>query len=483
MHEQPQTGTVLDQALDTVRDMGPRTTAVIGASAAVLAIYAMGGEMMASTLFGFPAGVWVVMAGWGAASVATRSGAEVDDEPLTISDVDTIERHRAVAAPRAAATPHASASRPAGARSHANRSAQPHSIRRRRPRHEIRIAADLDRREGEALAPDPDAMLARHPIVRWGTLEEIGAGTADAIVRRDPAGTVVIELLHASTEDPAWDDWSRPLPISYAGVFPSRIDPSRVTLEGADLDDPEEAALIGRLAEAAARASQLARPSRAEQSPAEQESMDMVIRGIADQLVRWRREETLHETTVTRAAARVVSAWITSRDNVLPDPILRETLDLCAALLADEPGAHLRLAAGCFATYADDKGLVALLAAHGLMSQRAAIEPIDPLGFILSEIQLGEERPLTLGRVASGLALVWASSDPDRLPHLRDDVLDDLRYAGWLIGRDPDHCLLKVIMRELDRVRDSHDTLWAVMDEAVEPRAGQPLLRRRSRAA
>ena len=58
---------------------------------------------------------------------------------------------------------------------------------------------------------------------------------------------------------------------------------------------------------------------------------------------------------------------------------------------------------------------------------------------------------MTLGRVAAGVCLVCATSAPERLPFIRTDFMDDVRYSAWLVGRDQDRAALYDVFRVVER--------------------------------
>ena len=69
------------------------------------------------------------------------------------------------------------------------------------------------------------------------------------------------------------------------------------------------------------------------------------------------------------------------------------------------------------------------------------------------ELEHGPYSPMTLGRVAAGICLLCASSPTERLAYLRDDLLEDMRYSGWLVGRDTERAVLIDVFRAIERAR------------------------------
>jgi len=46
-----------------------------------------------------------------------------------------------------------------------------------------------------------------------------------------------------------------------------------------------------------------------------------------------------------------------------------------------------------------------------------------------------------------------ASLASDKIPYFRDDVMDDARYSGWLVGRDQDRKFLLEVFDAIIRDR------------------------------
>ena len=56
---------------------------------------------------------------------------------------------------------------------------------------------------------------------------------------------------------------------------------------------------------------------------------------------------------------------------------------------------------------------------------------------------------MSVGRAAAGICLVCASTEPERVPFIRDDMLEEMAYARWLVGRDQDRGLLIRVFLEI----------------------------------
>jgi len=114
----------------------------------------------------------------------------------------------------------------------------------------------------------------------------------------------------------------------------------------------------------------------------------------------------------------------------------------------------LRLAAARFAVCDDSAGMESLLRAQHVLHEQGLPE-FDQSAFLQSELEHGVSAPIALGRVAAGIALVCASLGADKIPYFRDDVMDDARYSGWLVGRDQDRKFLLEVFDAIIRERAS----------------------------
>jgi hypothetical protein len=102
------------------------------------------------------------------------------------------------------------------------------------------------------------------------------------------------------------------------------------------------------------------------------------------------------------------------------------------------------------ATGQAEAGIRSLLWARRRLAANAVDCAVDPLPFVQSEIAMACNNDLSLGRVAAGLTLLFATSPVANHPYLREDLADDLNHAGWLSGRSSDRELLMRVMRELE---------------------------------
>jgi len=275
--------------------------------------------------------------------------------------------------------------------------------------------------------------------------------------------------------DAAWYDWGTRCPLSYASVFPGRLDPFLVTF------GPVDAADADSLSEVASAACVLARhPHRLsavdrargrrpidlpvgstlsdDRSHPVLAAMDSMIESVSNWPV------GRPATGVMRVAGRVTSAWLAGAACSLEVEERLPSLEAAARLLPDEPEALLRLAAVRIAAGKDVLGLEALVEADRLLHESGEVAQVDPFAFLQAELDAGGSNPLTLGRVAAGICMVCARTPADRLPYLRDDIMDDMRYAEWLVGSDPDRLLLYRVFDEIAanrREREATPSLFA----------------------
>ncbi len=290
--------------------------------------------------------------------------------------------------------------------------------------------------------------------------EECGDLGLDALVRRGEFGPLTIAVPESPGRDAPWHDWSLPRPLSYASIFSARVDPGRVSVHDADELGRGDAPVLRALIEAAAALGR---------TPARLSLADRLL-GRAPRIARpghtWatgddallRLAEPLDRgvdvrASLARPAARAVGAWLASTPTPVDVPTRRSGIEAAAAILGDEPEALLRLTAVRFAAH-DDAGAFDALQRADRLIRAARPEPsTDQFAFLESEVKHGLHDPMTLGRVAAGICLIAATRPAEHLPHLRDDLMEDLRFAEWLVGRDQDRALLLDAFRMLERAR------------------------------
>jgi hypothetical protein len=293
----------------------------------------------------------------------------------------------------------------------------------------------------------------------------------DAVMLVDRERRLVIQTLEHDEHDAAWFDWAQSLPISYASVFPSRIDASRITLDTIDtLDDQSPEAwwlIVSTLVSAAAlarsprrltlrdrldgRRSMVGYPTYATPGtanvPAAESELLSLARLAESMASGGQKSQTL--TSVLRA----LSGWMCVADTWTDARLRRRLVEAAAQATPEDVAVLLRLAAVRFADGDDISGFESLLRADKALRGSDQLVPISHLEFVQSEIDLGSESLMTLGRVAAGICLACAAEPDDRLDFIREDIMDDARYSSWLSGRDQDAAVLLRVFKMLKHAR------------------------------
>lgn len=277
----------------------------------------------------------------------------------------------------------------------------------------------------------------------------------DALVRVRAQGPVRILTPEQPGREAAWYDPSSARPLTFASVFPTRLDPAQITLEDVDPSDRAEVQLTAALAHAAAVLSRApARLGLADRLrgrrpwPADADGAGAVhaaMRAVADLLIQRRG----NATPARRAAARLVSAWVSTAESWVDMNLRRSAVEAALSVVGDEPEVLLRAAAVRLAACDDRAGIDALRRAYRAIRSSAPDGAVDHHPFLQAEVELGLPGPMTLGRVAAGICLVAATSPPSRFAFIRGDVMDDARYSAWLVGRDQDRAALVEIFNAL----------------------------------
>lgn len=297
------------------------------------------------------------------------------------------------------------------------------------------------------------------------------AHNLDAIITYQGEDSYDILANEHPSREAAWYDWTTERPLSYASVFPTRVDCGRITLP-ANEDGAPAASILRSLLDAAAmlarhparlgfrdrlngRRPAIVRANRSDRfrpfTPS-REYIAPAMLALAAQLESAPFSAT--PTSALRAAAHACGAWLTSSTGPLQDDQRRNDLERVARVTGDEPQTMLRLAAARFAVVDDSAGMEAMLRAQHVLHAQGLPE-FDQSAFLQSELEHGVCAPIALGRVASGIALVCASLSNDKIPYFRDDVMDDARYSGWLVGRDQDRKFLLEVFDAIIRDRAS----------------------------
>lgn len=332
----------------------------------------------------------------------------------------------------------------------------------------LRIGLDLSPGVGRALAAAPG--LVR---VRW--LEINGEAARDdanafcekhgldAVVFALPAGGLRIVTLRRAGRDAALPDWSLDRPVTLGTLFQYRVDPGVVEigpcsarLQRACL---EAAAVLARLPSRLNMTDRLAgrRPVSSltggrELRPFEHAQSDTPAQVMAS-LLAAAQEEGISASAPARLAARAASAWAATpvpNRRVVDEHARREVLESVCQAMPGDLASHLRLGAARFAALDDSGGLDQLAMAYEVLrEQRCGRDCTVDAAFLEEALLQSPDDSASVGRVAAGLTLLIGATPPDQLDYLRDDLLDEARFADWLIGRDPDTRLLDQVFRRL----------------------------------
>ncbi|RMH10994.1 MAG: hypothetical protein D6695_10170 [Planctomycetota bacterium] len=321
------------------------------------------------------------------------------------------------------------------------------------------------------IAPEETAhAVMRHesPVpVRWRLLADADVMPAhgiDVVFRVDDIQRGLATLPEPEGTEATWFDWSIPRPLSFASVFPHQNDPAQVTIDllpDSESDDPLVTALLvaaGVQARCPARLSLIDRlcgriPLDGIEQPGAIDPGAFRVRAMRRLAQILAPRDPAQATVLERMAAAVVSAWLVTPAARIPMIDRRSLMEDMARFLADRPETWLRLAAIRFANLDDEAAIDALLRADPLVRAHADQLVLDQHAFVQSEMDLGGAGSLTLGRICAGVCLLAAQHDYEQLDFLRDDLIEDLRYAGWFVGRDQDAVVLYRVIRELTRVR------------------------------
>lgn len=439
---------------------------VASCAAAATAVY-LGAAWLRTPVFGLPTGVWMVGIAQGAAAawVHRRRGASIAGWD-SVSGLGTLDVGRATGRIGAVAIDLArgAAERFQVPAERLHRLEESLCVRcdavTRSPR-PLRIGVDGTPELARDLASAGGAAGVEWPSV-WGSDASalFRRHALDAIVRHRPGEALEILTPEHAGREAAWYDWASARPLTYASLFPTRIDPARATIDDPNTADHDELNLISLLARAAAALSRtpgrlgLADRLRGRTPDAHQAGepgvADRCLIELAQALANARGAGA---TPARRAAARVVSAWVASADRWLDMSLRRSAVDAALSMLGNEPEALLRAAAVRLAGCDDRAGLEALVAAERVIRSAGAQSAADHLPFLQGEVELGLPGPMTLGRVAAGIGLVCATSPASRLAYIRGDFMDDARYSAWLVGRDQDRAVLVEVFRALEEGR------------------------------
>lgn len=342
----------------------------------------------------------------------------------------------------------------------------------------LRVGFAMSRRRAEQVIDQNPASAEWYMVSREMEPAQALAEHALDVVLTEPApGVVRIDSLERDGADSSWFDWGVRRPLSYESVFPLRIDPSGVHMDlSSEGELAQSADIVADLVQAVAVLSR--HPERLDvqdhvlgrttssrwgvtdefetYSNLDDESTAVMVR-LALRVEH--RSRSGRSSAADRAAARAVSAWLASWDESIREEQRRSWIEACARVLPEEPEVMLRLAAVRLSAMDDEMGIAALRDADQMLQHEAGISVGDPVAFLQAELEHGPENPMTVARVAAGLCLAIAGVPTERLAFLQEDLLDDMRFATWLVGRDQDRAILMRVLRDLREARERRDAL------------------------
>ncbi|MDX2147717.1 MAG: hypothetical protein SFZ23_09365 [Planctomycetota bacterium] len=335
----------------------------------------------------------------------------------------------------------------------------------------LRVGLRLPAAQVEAIAEAPGAEDVRWFMVPGDAVdaEACQRFALDAVVSH---AKDALRITTRTSDDrrAAWHDWGIERPITYPNVFPARLDCQGAT--AAFGERPPSPRLIRALVELAAAHSRLParlskldrakgrvpilldapRGDRFSEVAAPRDRLRRVAENAASALIE-HAPSVGSAFALDRLAARVVSAMVATAGNRFDESLRRGACEAAAAIAGDEPAVALRLAAVRVAAGDDEGGIDALLRADRLLrSPGLSLPETNNLPFVHAEMEV-ESDAVAIGRVAAGIVLLCAPLGVEKIPFLREDLLDDMRFSGLLVGRDPDRAMLHRVFAALEAAR------------------------------
>lgn len=294
----------------------------------------------------------------------------------------------------------------------------------------------------------------------------------DAVVFHDSEGPVRVVTLERPGYTAGVVEWADLRgELTFGKLFPSLVDPAAVVIEGATRTRVREGAdLLRALVEAAATLARSERRLILADRVLGRRATDVIERPGGLSL--WRSQRSVAAVVMThlvRTAGVQTSAWPEAAAiaadagsaffMAMPDMAPTERREgMLAAAEGGTIGATtaLRLGAACIGALEDDEAMSWLVRADAMLRDGSTpLAKLDHAAFLESELVCGSENPMSVGRAAAGICLVCAAMAPERVRFLRDDMLEEMAYAGWLVGRDQDRGVLIRVFLEIEHAHDS----------------------------
>ncbi|MGD1914858.1 MAG: hypothetical protein ACFCBV_01545 [Phycisphaerales bacterium] len=311
----------------------------------------------------------------------------------------------------------------------------------------LRIAASLEDRQLQALTDTPGALdLTFSPWSGAADADRLRRLGFDALIKDPPAGdSVVLHIAEAPEAPAAWHDWSLALPLSYASLFPARLDTAIVTVEPFDWSDEgsvqvlrsvlETSALLGRYP------SRLSSGDRLRGRPAlglvlgspvvGDPALDRAMTHMAEVLAERPADRV---GSIERTAMRVLATYLAWNGcGMLPD----QRAAAAQSINRLGPGEGETYLRACVAAFAGGRDVLAydlMLTGHERLSIERPEPLVDPMEFLISDIGFNRNDIESLGKLAAGLGYSTALIDRSKLPYILDDVRDEVMGAQWLIS-------------------------------------------------
>jgi len=313
----------------------------------------------------------------------------------------------------------------------------------------------------------------------------------DAVVCADGAGGLSVTTPEREGLDAGWYDWAGARPISHGSLFPLRFDcavlhlpadwsgarargetvragTEHVWLARALIDG---AAVLSRVLPRVSSADRLMGRAplgggeRCRSGFGRYVVVHDPVNGALDRMVErfLAVESATLPTGAQKAAARLASAYAASGRCRLSAARRREVAEAADRVAGEEVEVTLRLAAVLLGCYADEPAMDCIRRADAILQDRmkggleagvaAGVAGTEPAAFVQSEIETSGGDPLALGRLAAGLCVICAPMTAETIEYLRDDILDDMRFCSWAVGRDQDKQLISNVFTHLLRAR------------------------------
>lgn len=470
--------------------IGPKTSAALVVSAAAGAAYTMGATWLGTSIVGLPLGFYliagsVIGAHWlrrrfGAAAMVashndhmpshtpfdTRTVVAFRNPPKAMAkhDQNTFERWSSPLA--------------AGALELAESSARQYVEVKRRvglfadkisgAHAGLRIGIDLADKEYQAVCRSLLGNLDSRKLVMGGVPVELtraesgllSAGAADAakfdaLIRRAGDGRLAVFVAEDDRSPAAWFDWGMSLPLSYLSVFPARLDCATINFGQLPALNDAHARVVGALAIASAvlsrtparlgNARMLSRSTLPDSSLVLAAAMNLLAESLLSSA-----PESGRADGASRAAARVLSAYVSTGGVDLPSGDRAHLAEIASSVLPGDAEITLRLGAVQLAAGQNVEGSATLIRALRQLRVHNANSDSDALACAVNEVELGLNDRMSFGRVCAGVCLAIGTAPSDASGHLRDDLIDDLKHAGWMLGHEADLTLLRDLITSLE---------------------------------